>query len=88
MYFQDRISWTICLGWLQYVILLIAASWVARITSASLFFFFKDIFVYDGCIGSFIVTFPYIYYTPNWFLPSIILLSTLVPFLWRFQQFE
>jgi hypothetical protein len=28
----------------------------------------------------------YLYYTLNWFFPSIILLSTLVPFLWRFQQ--
>jgi hypothetical protein len=29
--FQDRILWTICLGWLQTEILLISASWVARI---------------------------------------------------------
>jgi hypothetical protein len=33
-YFRDRIS-TICLGWLQTLILLISASWVARITGVS-----------------------------------------------------
>jgi hypothetical protein len=33
--FQDRFSWTICLEWLQTVILLISASWVARITGVS-----------------------------------------------------
>jgi hypothetical protein len=26
------------------------------------------------------------YYNPNWFIPSLFLLSTLVPFLWWFQQ--
>jgi hypothetical protein len=31
-FFQVRVSRTICLGWLQTVILLIAALWVARIT--------------------------------------------------------
>jgi hypothetical protein len=31
-FFQDRISWTICLGWLWTVILLISASWAPRIT--------------------------------------------------------
>jgi hypothetical protein len=31
--FWDRVSQTICLGWLQTVILLISASWVARITA-------------------------------------------------------
>jgi hypothetical protein len=31
-FFQDRVSWTICHGWLQTSILLISASWVARIT--------------------------------------------------------
>jgi hypothetical protein len=31
-YFQDRVSQTICLGWLQTAILLISASSVARIT--------------------------------------------------------
>jgi hypothetical protein len=34
-YFQDRFSWTICLGWLWTAILLISASWVARITDVS-----------------------------------------------------
>jgi hypothetical protein len=28
----------------------------------------------------------YIYYNPNWFISTIFLLSTLVPFLWWFQQ--
>jgi hypothetical protein len=32
---QDRILWTICPGWLPNVILLISASWVARITGVS-----------------------------------------------------
>jgi hypothetical protein len=27
----SRVSWTICTGWLQNVILLISASWVARL---------------------------------------------------------
>jgi hypothetical protein len=31
----DRVSWTICQGWLWTVILLISASWVARITGMS-----------------------------------------------------
>jgi hypothetical protein len=31
-YFWDRISWNICLGWLWTFILLISASWGARIT--------------------------------------------------------
>jgi hypothetical protein len=30
-FFQHRVLWTICLGWLQTVILLIFASWVARL---------------------------------------------------------
>jgi hypothetical protein len=34
-YFQGRVSWTICLGWLWTVILLLSASWVARITGVS-----------------------------------------------------
>jgi hypothetical protein len=34
-FFQDRVSWTICLGWLWTMILLISASWVARITDVS-----------------------------------------------------
>jgi hypothetical protein len=34
-YFWDRVSQTICLGWLRTTILLIAASWVARITGVS-----------------------------------------------------
>jgi hypothetical protein len=33
--FWDRVSRTICLGWLQTTILLISASWVARITGKS-----------------------------------------------------
>jgi hypothetical protein len=34
-FFWDRVSQTICLGWLQNVILLISASWVAKITGVS-----------------------------------------------------
>jgi hypothetical protein len=34
-FFQDRGSWTICLGWLWTAVLLISASWVARIISVS-----------------------------------------------------
>jgi hypothetical protein len=34
-FFQDRTSRIICLGWLQTEILLISASWVARITGMS-----------------------------------------------------
>jgi hypothetical protein len=34
-YFQDRVSWTICLGWLQTSILLMVSSWVARIIGVS-----------------------------------------------------
>jgi hypothetical protein len=34
-FFRDRVSQTICLGWLQTLILLISASWVARITGMS-----------------------------------------------------
>jgi hypothetical protein len=30
--FQDRVSWTIPLGWLRTTVFLISASWVARIT--------------------------------------------------------
>jgi hypothetical protein len=33
--FGDRVTWTICPGWLQIVILLISPSWVARITGLS-----------------------------------------------------
>jgi hypothetical protein len=33
--FQDRVLQTICSGWLQSAILLISASWVARITGMS-----------------------------------------------------
>jgi hypothetical protein len=33
--FLDRVSWTVCLGWLWTVILLISASWLARITGVS-----------------------------------------------------
>jgi hypothetical protein len=44
---QDRVLWTICLGWLWTVTLLISTSWVARFTGVShwcpvvFFFFFK-----------------------------------------------
>jgi hypothetical protein len=31
-YFQDRVSWTICPGWSQTLILLVSAFWVARTT--------------------------------------------------------
>jgi hypothetical protein len=34
-FFWDRVSWTICLGWLQTAILLISISWIARITGMS-----------------------------------------------------
>jgi hypothetical protein len=34
-FFWDRVSWTIYPGWLWTVILLISASWVARITGVS-----------------------------------------------------
>jgi hypothetical protein len=33
--FRDRVFWTICLAWLWTTILLISASWVARITGVS-----------------------------------------------------
>jgi hypothetical protein len=32
---RDRVSWTICSGWLQTSILLISTSWIARITDVS-----------------------------------------------------
>jgi hypothetical protein len=34
-FFWDRVSWTICPSWLRTLILLISASWVARITGVS-----------------------------------------------------
>jgi hypothetical protein len=34
-FFQNRVSWTVCLDWLWTLILLIAASWVARIIDVS-----------------------------------------------------
>jgi hypothetical protein len=34
-FFQDRVSWTICPRWPPTSILLISASWVARITGES-----------------------------------------------------
>jgi hypothetical protein len=34
-YFQDRVSKTICLGWPRTMILLISASWVAKMTGVS-----------------------------------------------------
>jgi hypothetical protein len=34
-YFQDRVSQTVCPGWLQTGIFLISASWVARIIGMS-----------------------------------------------------
>jgi hypothetical protein len=33
--FWDRVSWTICLGWFRTAILLVSASWVARIIGVS-----------------------------------------------------
>jgi hypothetical protein len=33
--FWDRVLWTICLGWVRTAVLLISASWVARITGVS-----------------------------------------------------
>jgi hypothetical protein len=33
--FRDRVSWTVCLGWLRTTILLIPASWIARIVGMS-----------------------------------------------------
>jgi hypothetical protein len=52
------------------------------------------LFIYDGYIGSFIslclymfmYMYMYIYYTPNWFISSIIFLSTLVSPFWWFQR--
>jgi hypothetical protein len=35
VFFQDTVSWTICLGWLWTMIFLISASQVARITGVS-----------------------------------------------------
>jgi hypothetical protein len=32
-FFRDKVSWTVYLGWLQTMILLISAPWVARITN-------------------------------------------------------
>jgi hypothetical protein len=34
-YFWDRVLWTICSSWLPTLLLLISASWVARITGLS-----------------------------------------------------
>jgi hypothetical protein len=34
-FFWNRVSWTVCPGWLQTLILLISASWAARITGIS-----------------------------------------------------
>jgi hypothetical protein len=34
-YFQHRVLWTVCLGWLWTLILLISASWIARIIGVS-----------------------------------------------------
>jgi hypothetical protein len=35
VFFQDRVSQTLCLGWLQMTVLLISASQVARIAGVS-----------------------------------------------------
>jgi hypothetical protein len=35
VFFWDRVSWTICPGWLRIAILLISASWIARIIGVS-----------------------------------------------------
>jgi hypothetical protein len=57
-FFQDRVSWTICLGWFPTMISLISASWEARITGMShwcqhtcigawlIFIFFYLIFIF------------------------------------------
>jgi hypothetical protein len=42
--FRDRVSWSICLHWLWISILLISASWVARITDVSHQHLASDIF--------------------------------------------
>jgi hypothetical protein len=34
-FFRDRVLWTLCPGWLRTMIVLISASWVARITEVS-----------------------------------------------------
>jgi hypothetical protein len=52
----DRLSWTICPSWLQTLIFLISASWVARITGVSHqlladFFTFKTVF----CSGNLLI---------------------------------
>jgi hypothetical protein len=51
--FWDRVWWTICPGSLQTAILLISASWVARITDVS-----------HGCpaLGLYLIIFYYIYF--------------------------
>jgi hypothetical protein len=46
VFLRDRVLWTICLGWLQTLILLISVSWVVMIAGVShqypaLFSFFK-----------------------------------------------
>jgi hypothetical protein len=61
-------------------------------TFLSFFIQTEDIFLCIWYIESFIATFFYMYvhifmfYAPKWVIPSIILLSTLVLFLWRFPQ--
>jgi hypothetical protein len=35
VFFQDRVTWTISPGWFRTSVLLVSASWVARITSKS-----------------------------------------------------
>jgi hypothetical protein len=38
-YYRDRVLWTICWGWLETMVLLMSASWVARITCVNHFKF-------------------------------------------------
>jgi hypothetical protein len=50
-YFWDRLSQTICMGWLWTTVLLISASWVARVTGVS-----------HWCLAMKLSTFPCAYY--------------------------
>jgi hypothetical protein len=46
--FQDRVSWTICPGWLWSAILIISATWIARITDVSHQCPASWVFLYQG----------------------------------------
>jgi hypothetical protein len=75
--------------WLRIVILLLTASWVARITGVSHWCLEKNLFCLfkipkqEVSLRHFHV---YMYYNPNYFIPFIFILSTLVLFLWWFHQ--